>query len=174
MFEKIKGKSIVFSSVLFVLCFAYNVSATPINTNASVVTSVTVAQLTAFSFGAFVPDPLGDTVSFDAGGSISATGATVFLGGDVGGVASTTGPTIGTFVEVFVLGTTLTGVGAPMPLVGNCMGPNGGLLGTDNGSCTFTSAGGVENVQIGGKLTVGIAQAPGLYSGTIEVTAGYY
>lgn len=174
MFEKIKFKAIVFFSVFFVLCFAYNVSATPINTSATVVTSVTVAEVTPFSFGAFVPDPAGDIVAFDAGGSISSAGTTVFVGGDVGGEASTTGPIIASFVEVFVVGTVLSGPGLDMPLVGNCMGPNGGLLGTDNGSCTFTSIGGVEIVQIGGKLTVGAGQTPGAYSGTIEVTAGYY
>ena len=173
MFGKIKCKSIVLASVLFVLCFAYNASATPINTSATVVTSVTVAEVTAFSFGSFVTDSSVQTVTFDAGGTISASGGIVLVGGEIGGVASTTGPSNLDTVVVNVLGTTLTGPGAPMTLEGNCMGPLG-ALGTYNGSCQFTSAGGTENVQIGGRLTVGANQTSGVYTGTLAVTAGYY
>lgn len=173
MLRKFNCKSILLSSIMFVLCFAYNASATDINTSATVVSSVTVAEVTPFNFGSFVPDTSIQTVSFDAGGTIGATGGIVLLGGEVGGVASTSGPTAGTTVQVFVTGTTLTSGLNSMALVGNCMGP-GGALGTDNGSCTFTSAGGVENVQIGGKLTVGANQPTGVYTGVLAVTAGFF
>ncbi len=162
------------SSIIFILGFAYYASATPINTSATVVTSVTVAEVTPFNFGSFTVGVVGGVLTFDAGGTISAAPDITHLGGEVGGVASTTGPSASDTVQVFVTGTTLTGIGPAMPIVGNCKGPGAAPLGADNGSCTFTSAGGVENVQIGGKLTVGASQTPGLYSGTIEVTAGFF
>jgi len=174
MFEKIKCKSIVLSSIIFILGFAYYASATPINTSATVITSVTVAEVTPLNFGSFTVGVAGGVLTFDAGGTISADPDITHLGGEVGGVASTTGPSASDTVLVFVTGTTLTGPAPPMVIVGNCKGPGAAPLGTDNGSCTFTSAGGVENVQIGGKLTVGASQPPGLYSGTIEVTAGFF
>lgn len=174
MFGKFNYKSIVLSSVMFVLCFAYNASATDINTSATVVTSVAVAEVTQFNFGFFVPDTSIQTVSFDAGGTISATGGIVLLGGEVPGVASTTGPSASDNVEVFVTGTTLDNGPNSMAIVGNCKGPGAAVLGTDNGSCTFVSGGGVENVQIGGKLTVGASQPTGVYNGVLAVTAGFY
>jgi len=173
MFKKMNFKAIVLSSVMFVLCFAVNASATPINTTATVVTSVTVAEVTPFNFGSFVPDTSIQTVTFNAGGTIGATGGIVLLGGEVGGVASTSGPSAADTVQVFVTGGLLTSGGNNMTVAGNCMGP-GGALGTNDGSCTFTSAGGTENVQIGGVLTVGANQPTGVYTGTIEVTAGFF
>lgn len=173
MFEKIKYKAIVFSSVFFVLCFAYNVSATPITTSASVVTAVTVTEVTALNFGLFVTDTTLQTITFEPGGTISGSGAIVLVGGDVMGVASTSGPSLNDTVVVNVLGTVLTGPGLDMPLEGICQGP-GGALGTYNGSCNFVSGGGTENVQIGGRLTVNPNQTGGLYTGTLAVVAGYY
>ncbi len=172
MFGKLNFKSIALFSFLAVFGFAYNASATPINTSATVLASVTVAEVTPLNFGSFTVGVVGGDVTFNAGGTISADPDITLLGGEVGGVASTTGPAAADNVQVFVTGTTLTGPGI-MNIVGNCQGP-GGALGTNNGSCTFTSAGGVENVQIGGVLTVGPSQAVGVYTGTIEVTAGFF
>ncbi len=118
-------------------------------------------------------DTSAQTITFDAGGTISATGGIVLLGGEVGGVASTTGPSATDTVQVFVTGGLLTSGGNNMTVRGNCRGPGGGLGGYD-GSCTCTSAGGTENVEIGGDLAVGANQPSGLYTGTIEVTAGFF
>jgi hypothetical protein len=58
-----------------------------------------------------------------------------------------------------------------MAVLPDCQGP-GGVLGT--GTCTFTSSEVLaEPVQIGGTVTVGAAQFPGVYNGTIEVTAAF-
>ena len=176
MFTKYHFKSIVLSSFLIVFGFAYNASATDINTSATVVTSVTVAEVTPLNFGTFVPAVGAETITFDAGGTISAPSIT-FLGGEIGGEASTSGPASGDTVIVFVTGTTLTNAGGPdMPIRGNCLGPNGGGLGTDNGFCTFGSLGGLETVQIGAKLDVGAAavQTGGIYTGVLVVVAGFY
>ncbi|MFQ6615031.1 MAG: DUF4402 domain-containing protein [Fidelibacterota bacterium] len=174
MLGKFCSKSISLLSVIFVLCFVGNASAVNITTNATVVSAVTVAEVTPLDFGSFVPDPVGDTITFNAGGTIAAgSGATVLLGGEVGGVASTNGPTLGSTVQVFVTGGNIASGVNTMAVQVNCLGP-GGALGTLDGSCTFTSAGGLESVQIGGVLTVAPAQPAGAYTGFVSVTAGFF
>jgi len=153
-----------------------NASATPITTNATVVGVVTVAEVTPLDFGSFAPDSATpQTITFNAGGTIGATGNIVLLGGEIGGVASTTGPTAGSTVQVVVLGGLINSAGNSMTVQINCLGPGvGAVLGTLDGSCTFTSAGGLENVQIGGVLAVGANQPAGAYTGTVTVTAGFF
>jgi len=173
MFKKFK--SIALSSVLFVVGFAYNASATPINTSAEVVGNITVTEQTPLNFGQFTVGIAGGVINFDAGSTISAGGDVLLLGGDVGGVArlDTTGAGAATPVTVTVTGTTLASGGNTMPLVGNCLGP-AGALGADNGSCTFSSNNtATDDVQIGGKLSVGANQPSGVYTGTLEVTAAF-
>jgi len=173
MFKKFK--SIALFSVLFVVGFAYNASATPISTSAEVVGNITVTEQTPLNFGKFTVGIAGGVISFDAGSTISAGGDVLLLGGDVGGVArlDTTGAGAATPVTVTVTGTTLASGGNTMPLVGNCLGP-AGALGADNGSCTFSSNNtATDDVQIGGKLSVGANQPSGVYNGTLEVTAAF-
>jgi hypothetical protein len=172
-----KTKSIVLSSVLFVFCFAYNASATPINTSAEVVGNITVTEQTPLNFGQFTVGIAGGVINFDAGTVITTGGDVLLLGGDAGGVArlNTTGTPVAAPVTVTVTGTTLASGGNTMPIVGNCLGPNGGdTLGADNGSCTFNSnQSATDDVQIGGKLSVGASQPSGVYTGTLEVTAAF-
>lgn len=173
MFKKFK--SIALSSVLFVVGFAYNASATPINTSAEIVGNITVTEQTPLNFGQFTVGIAGGVISFDAGSIISAGGDVLLLGGDVGGVArlDTTGAGALTPVTVTVTGTTLASGGNTMAIVGNCLGP-AGVLGADNGNCTFISNNSAtDDVQIGGKLTVGANQPTGVYTGTLEVTAAF-
>jgi hypothetical protein len=163
------------TSVMFVLCLAYNASATPINTSAEVVGNITVTEQTPLNFGQFTVGIAGGVISFDAGTAISASGDVLLLGGEVGGVArlDTTGAGAATPVTVTVTGTTLDSGGNSMTIVGNCQGP-GGALGADNGTCTFNSNNTTtDDVQIGGKLTVGANQPVGTYTGTLEVTAAF-
>jgi hypothetical protein len=165
------------TSVMFVLCLAYNASATPINTSAEVVGNITVTEQTPLNFGQFTVGVAGGIVSFDAGTAISASGDVLLLGGEVGGVArlDTTGAGAATpeTVTVTVTGTTLAPGGNTMAIVGNCLGP-AGALGADNGTCTFNSNNTTtDDVQIGGKLTVGANQPVGTYTGTLEVTAAF-
>ena len=168
-------KVIAVSSIMFVLGFAFNAGATPINTSAEVVGNITVTEQTPLNFGQFTVGTLGGVVTFDAGGTISASGDVLLLGGEVGGVArlDTTGAGAATPVTVTVTGTTLSSGGNTMAIVGNCLGP-AGVLGADNGNCTFNSNNTTtDDVQIGGKLTVGANQPTGTYTGTLEVTAAF-
>lgn len=168
-------KSLVLTGFLLVFLLASNASATHINTSAEVVGNITVTELTPLNFGQFTVGTGGGLITFNAGGVISPGGDVLLLGGDVGGVArlDTTGAGAGPPVTVNVVGTTLTSGVNTMTIVGNCLGP-GGVLGADNGPCTFTSTGtATDDVQIGGKLTVGGSQPTGVYTGTLEVTAAF-
>lgn len=176
MFKKFLYKAVVLSSFMFVLSVATNASATPIATSAEVVGAITVTQNTAMNFGQFSVGGTGGTVVFPAGGAVSVTGDVVHLGTEVGGVAdlNTTGvnPAGSTVTVTVVSPAPLNdGGGNTMAVVPNCLGP-GGALGT--GTCTFTSSeAAAEAVQIGGTVTVGGSQLPGVYTGTIEVTAAF-
>jgi hypothetical protein len=176
MFEKIRYKSIVLSSVLFVLCFAYNASATPITTSAEVVGNITVTQVTALNFGQFSVGVAGGVIDFDAdAAAISASGDVLLIGGEAMGVAQldTSGAGAGTPVTVTVTGATLTSGGNTMTVDANCKGPGAAPLGADNSPCGFISTGGADNVAIGGKLNVSANQPVGVYSGFIQVTAAF-
>jgi uncharacterized protein DUF4402 len=175
MLKNFLYKSVVVSSFMFILSVATNASATPINTTAEVVGNITVSEVTPLNFGQFTVGTGGGLITYNAAGVISAGGDVILLGGEVGGVAGldTTGAGVGPVVTVNVTGTTLTSGVNTMALVGNCFGP-GGVLGVDNGACTFNSNGIVsDNVQIGGKLTVVGNQPSGIYTGTLEVTAAF-
>lgn len=177
MFKKFNCKSILLSSLLAVLGFATNASATPINTTAEVVGNITVTEQTPLNFGQFTVGNVGGVITFDAGGVISAAPDILLLGGETGGVArlDTTGTPVAALVTVTVTGTNLTNGANTMTIVGNCLGPvvNFGV-GADNGNCTFTSnQSATDDVQIGGKLTVGANQPTGVYTGTLEVTAAF-
>jgi hypothetical protein len=175
MFKNFLYKAVVLSSFMFILSVAANVGATPINTSAEVVGNITVSEVTPLNFGQFTVGTGGGLITFNAAGVISAGGDVILLGGDIGGVAGldTTGAGVGPLVTVNVTGTTLVSGVNSMTIVGNCFGP-GGVLGVDNGACTFTSNGIVsDNVQIGGKLTVSGNQPSGVYAGTLEVTAAF-
>ncbi len=174
MFEKIKYKSIVLSSIIFVLCFAYNASAANIQADAEIVGNITVTETTALDFGQFSSGVSAGTVTFSTSGVISSsTIDIVLLGGEINGIANldTTGAGAGPLVTVTINGATLTGPGV-MPFQANCEGPAGvpGLLDTP---CTFLSAGGTANIIIGGVLNVGADQPPGSYAGFITVTAEF-
>jgi len=175
MFEKIKYKSIVLSSIIFVLCFAYKASATDINASADIISNVSVTEQTPLYFGQFSSGTLAGGVDFDAGSGITSSGGVTLLGGEISGLArlDTTGKVAGTTVTVTTIATSLDDGGNSMVLVANCFGP-GGPVGGDNTFCTFTStSSSTEDVIIGGKLTVGANQPPGTYTGVISVIAAF-
>jgi len=175
MIRKFRNKSMALAGFLFIFTLAYNASATPINTTAEVVGNITVTEQTPLNFGQFTVGTGGGLITFNAGGTIGAGGDVVLLGSEIGGVArlDTTGAGAATPVTVNVVGTTLTSGANTMTIVGNCLGP-AGVLGADNGACTFNSNNTTaDDVQIGGKLTVGGNQATGVYTGTLEVTAAF-
>ena len=174
MFKKFK--SVALTSVLFVFGFAYNASATPINTSANIVGNITVTETTPLSFGDITSGTTAGTVTLTTGGAISASNATIVLLGSeqVGDMAlNTTGVPVASTITVTVTGGTLTSGLNTMTVLGNCEGP-GGAASAINAPCTFTvTPGPAESVLIGGELSVGANQATGNYTGTMEVTAAF-
>lgn len=176
MFKKFLYKAVVLSSFMFVLSVATNASAAPIATSGTVVGAITVTQGTAMNFGQFSVGGGGGSVVFPAGGVVTVLGDVVHLGLELGGVANLDTQGVnpaGSIVTVTVVSPAPLndGGGNTMAVVPNCLGP-GGVLGT--GTCTFLSSElAAEAVQIGGTVTVAGSQLPGVYSGTLEVTAAF-
>jgi hypothetical protein len=170
-----KFKKIVFCMVLasFITMFNLGKSAQAVSLNASadVQQVLTVAAVTPLSFGTFATTAAAGDITFNAGGTISADPSITLLGSEIGGVVSVTAPGVGT-ATITTVATNLTGPGTDMPLVANCLGV-GGTLGTGNGSCTFTTVNGSQNIDVGGVLSVNINQLAGSYTGTIDVTANF-
>ncbi len=167
-------KKIVFCMVLasFMATFGLGKSAhaVSLSVDADVQQVIAVTAVTPLAFGAFSTDGTSADVTFDAGTSIAGGTGIVLLGSEVGGVVSINAPAIGQSATITAVATTLTGPGTAMTLVANCLGI-GGTLGADNGDCTFTTTLGVQNIDVGGVLTVGANQLAGNYTGTITVTA---
>lgn len=145
--------------------------AVSLNASADVQQVLTVSAVTPLSFGTFATTAAAGDVTFNAGGAISADPSITLLGSETAGVVSITAPGVGT-ATITTVATNLSGPGTSMPLVANCLGA-GGALGTGNGSCTFTTVNGAQNVDVGGVLSVNINQLAGNYTGTINVTANF-
>lgn len=175
MFEKIKCKSIVLSSIIFVLCFAYNASAANITANAEIVGNISITPVAALDFGQFSSGITAGTVTLSTSGAISSsTPNIVLLGGEITGIAqlNTMGAGGGTPVTVTATGGNLTGPGL-MLLHPTCEGP-GGIEGLPDLGCTFTATGSPTDLLIlGGVLDVAANQPVGVYSGVITVTAEF-
>ncbi len=174
MFEKIKCKSIVLSSIIFVLCFAYNARAANITANAEIVGNISITPVAALDFGQFSSGITAGTVTLSTSGLISAsTPDIVLLGNEITGIAflDTSAAGLG-LVTVTVTGTTLSGAGS-MDLHPTCEGP-GGIEGPPDLGCTFTATGSPTDLLIlGGVLDVAANQPVGVYSGVITVTAEF-
>lgn len=172
-----KLKVITIYSFLFVFGLAFNASATPINTTANVVSELTVTVGNPLNFGMFSVGATGDTINFPANGTIStSSGLVTLLGGEsIGTVTISPAPVTNTVTITLGSITNLTCAacgGDPMNIVPECeIAGGGGTQGAN--TCTFTGTSNSEIVQIGGSLSVNGSQAPGVYNGTIEVTAGY-
>ena len=128
-----------------------------------------VTEIDKLSFGRFAPGVGGGTVVFPANGNVSSTGTVVHLNGQQKGLV-TVRANAGDTVEVRVRNGNVTGPGRRMQFVSSCIGP-GGTLGV--GRCRFTATGGDDAVLIGGELSVRQEnnQTPGIYTGTMRVTA---
>ncbi len=142
--------------------------------DAEVVTVLTVTEDTRLNFGRFGTDGSASSVTFNAGGTISAGAGITLLGGEQIGVVDVSGSlTSGDNVRVDVTGANLTpvsGPGQPMLLQANCQGPGGATGGLDS-FCTYVSNGATQSVEVGGVLTVNASQESNVYAGTVAVTA---
>jgi uncharacterized protein DUF4402 len=168
-------KKIALCMLLASLITAFNpvksAHAVSLSVDADVQQVLTVTAVTPLSFGSFATTAAAGTVTYNAGGTITGSGSVTLLGSEVGGVVSLNAPAVGTAV-VTTVATNLAGPGTAMPLVANCLG-TGGTLGVNNGDCSFTTVIGVQNIDVGGVLTINPNQLAGNYTGTITVTANF-
>ena len=72
---------------LVVFAFVYNASASPLNTSAEIVTSITIPDLSQIDFDSIIGSVVGGTLTFDVGRAISLAPNIKLLGDDQGGVA---------------------------------------------------------------------------------------
>ena len=72
---------------LVVFAFVYNASASPLNTSAEIVTSITIPDLSPIDFDSIIGSVVGGTLTFDVGGAISLAPNIKLLDDDQGGVA---------------------------------------------------------------------------------------
>jgi len=124
----------------------------------------TVTETTQMSFGKFLPDISGGTVTLSKTGNISNTsGTATFLGGHQLGIFGITGEP-GTNVNIsFSSGNVLTGTGVDIALTG---------LNTSNTSPSLGGSGST-NISVYGGITYSAGQAPGVYQGSYVVFVNY-
>ena len=72
---------------LVIFAFVSNASASPLNTSAEIVTSITIPDLSQIDFDSIIGSVVGGTLTFDVGGAISLAPNIKLLGDDQGGVA---------------------------------------------------------------------------------------
>lgn len=115
------------------------------------------------SFGTIVPGTVGGTVQVDQGGGATVTGDAVL-------VAGTTPVSADSFTVTGDAGRqfNLTSTNSTVDLGAESM-PFTTLV----DATPVTLTGGSVQIFVGGELTVGASQAPGVYEGTYSVTATY-
>jgi hypothetical protein len=138
--------------------------------SATIVAPLSIAANLPLAFGKLDASGAAGTVVISAAGLRSKTGGVVLVtAGSVQGAASfdVTGTPSATYsISLPATAVTLTSGANSMTVgtfVSNPAAGGGGTL----------SAGGTETIGVGGTLNVGSAQAPGLYSGTFNVTVDY-
>ena len=142
------------------------------NANATVVTPIAIVAATDLVFGSFAPGA-GGTVTVSNSGVRSASGALLMTGAassaarfNITGQASTT-------YAITHGGTALLTSGANTMALAKTSDLTGANVTSGNVAAGTLDGGGTQSLFVGGTLTVGAAQAPGLYTGTVIATVDY-
>ncbi len=164
---------VAMSAALAAASFATSASAAASATataTAEILQSLTLTADSALDFGQIAANT-GGTVTVKSDGSVSQTGGLIWSGNKNPAGFTVTG-TKGASVAV-----TLPTVAATLYLGGNTASPNKMVLdqftATPTGAFQLNATTGQGHIDVGGRLTVGSAQAPGLYSGTFAVSVEY-
>ncbi|WP_181373162.1 DUF4402 domain-containing protein [Massilia glaciei] len=143
-------------------------------TGGEVVTPIAISSSTALSFAKFAART-GGCITVEPTGAVSAAGAVVSLAGSATTAATfaVTGDTNSTYSIGYADNNlTHTDTVTTMALALNS---TVGTAGTSGGTtvATGTLSSGSQNIYVGGTLTVGSLQTPGVYYGTVTVTVEY-
>ena len=142
------------------------------NANANVVTPIAIVNAADLVFGSFAPGA-GGTVTISNSGVRSASGALLMTGApataarfNITGQASTT-------YAITHGGTAVLTSGANTMALAKTSDLTGANVTSGNDAAGTLDGGGTQSLFVGGTLTVGAAQAPGLYTGTVIATVDY-
>ena len=135
---------------------------------ASVVEQISIFQLTELSFGTMLQSNTGGTISLTPKGDATSSGVQL-----VSGTQRAVFLVIGDFNRAYT-----TTLDPSVDLIGPVGAtPMNATLTNDNDGVFFQGEGdpilGIDELFIGGTLTVGRNQIPGVYSGTYNVTVDY-
>lgn len=139
---------------------------------ATVVTPIAIAKATDLVFGKFIAGP-GGSVTVSTSGARTSTGVTEVSG--VTPVAATFNVT-GDGTSTYAIDTTGTSANLTSGANNMAFAIVSDLTGGNTTSGTVSTGAltaGAQTIYVGGVLTVGAAQAPGAYSGTISVAVNY-
>lgn len=142
------------------------------NANAQILGAIALTKVNPLEFGGIVPST-GGTVVIATDGTRSKTGAITLL-------TSTVTPTAASYT---VTGTGLASYAITIPIasfnVTNTTGAGAETMAVTAMNCSYASLlsafapAGTDAFTVGGTLTVGNAQVPGIYTGTFNVTVAY-
>jgi spore coat protein U-like protein len=142
----------------------------------TVVTPIAIAAVANLAFGSFAAGA-GGTITVSTSGARTVSGVVAFGSGsttaarfDISGQASTT-------YSISHSGTTVltnsTGVGGETMALAKHSDLSAANATSGNASSGTLDAGGAQSLYVGGTLTVGAAQVPGVYTGTVIATVEY-
>ena len=126
--------------------------------------SVTNTNESSLSFGQIAADAAPGTVSVAANGALSSSTPNLVVDGSTGSAATFS-----------VTGAANLAYSTNIPSPISLTGPGNAMSATvsKSGGSTNLSAVGADSFSVVGTLTVGAAQTPGAYSGTVNVTVVY-
>jgi hypothetical protein len=142
------------------------------NATGTVVAPIAIVSTADLVFGRFAPGT-GGTVTISNSGVRSASGAVLMSGGTPGAARfNITGEASSTYSITHSGSATLTS-GANSMILAKTSDLTGANVTTGNVTAGTLDAGGAQSLFVGGTLTVGAAQAPGVYTGTVIATVEY-
>lgn len=142
----------------------------PVDIDATIVAAITLTEVDPLDFGINSVGAAGGTVLVNADGTFSRTGDVADQGRDPDNALVTVAGTMGVPIDL-----TIPAGPAVITSGANTMNVDSFNIDVNAGgeSETITLTGASRNVPIGGTLTVGAAQASGIYSGTFTFNANY-
>lgn len=139
-----------------------NAATATANANAEIVAAISITEDTELNFGTIVPGAAASTVQLTPAGGVTCGAGLTCSGTTAAGAFTATG-TAGYAVNIGVVASTTLTSGAN----------NMTLDSFAASAATATLTGGTASFTVGGTLHVGASQAPGVYTGTYDVSVNY-
>jgi hypothetical protein len=145
--------------------FAQSSASATANANARILTPIAIAKVSDLNFGSLVSTTGGTVTVSPAGAATPSAGVTIVTPGSVSAATfNVTGEPSTAYTITLPTSITISNGAQTMAVDTFTSNPGGtGAL----------SPAGTQLLAVGGKLTVGVAQATGSYTGTFNVTVAY-